>query len=64
MNRRKRAKTKQVNSLMIKVTDTATGEIKNIEGKLMVASNGMAFIKMNNRTVFATAALTYVFEEV
>ena len=49
---------------MIKVTNLSTGEIKTFKGVLMVAPNGMAFIKFNNRSLWASANPIYEAEEV
>lgn len=48
----------------IKVTNTANGEVKEYKGKLMVAPNGVIFIKADGRTLFASASTDFVCEEV
>lgn len=50
--------------MKIQVTNTVTGEIEYYTGKLMVAPNGMIFIKADGRTVFASASTVYTCKEV
>jgi hypothetical protein len=49
---------------MIEVTNTETGEIKKIEGTMMVAPNGMVFIKKGSKTVWCSAAANFVAQEI
>ncbi|AUR93126.1 hypothetical protein NVP1183O_28 [Vibrio phage 1.183.O._10N.286.48.B7] len=48
----------------IKVTNTETGEEKIYTGTMMVAPNGMVFIKKDKRTIWCSAAVNFVAEEV
>ena len=45
---------------MIEITNTYTGEVVLIEGKLMVAPNGLAFIKIGGETVWCSASTDFV----
>tara|TARA_R110000850_G_scaffold132367_3_gene253417 strand:- start:1573 stop:1728 length:156 start_codon:yes stop_codon:yes gene_type:complete len=49
---------------MIKITNTVTGKIVKYEGKLMVAPNGMVFVKAEGRTIWASACTDFVAVEV
>ena len=42
-------KTKRFN--IIEITNILTGEVKQYKGKLMVALNGMIFVKANGHTI-------------
>ena len=48
---------------MITVTDIETGEIKKFDGVMMVAPNGMVFIKKGKKVVWCSASTTFVAEE-
>lgn len=48
---------------MIRVTNTKTGEWLRIEGKLMVAPNGVVFIKHKGETVWASGSTDFVAEK-
>lgn len=41
---------------MIKVINHETGEVRHYSGELMVASNGVMFIKHKGKTVFASGS--------
>ena len=45
---------------MIRITNTETGETKVYKGTLMVAPNGMVFIKGNKKTIWASASTDFV----
>ena len=47
----------------IRVTNIDTGEYKDYIGKLMVAPNGVIFIKSDKRTIYATTATNITVEE-
>lgn len=47
----------------VKVTDTETGEQKEFVGQMMVAPNGMVFIKQGKRVVWSSASTNFVAEE-
>ena len=49
---------------MIRITDTNTGEVFEIKGMLMVASNGTLFIKDGGKTVYASSATGIIAEVV
>lgn len=48
----------------IKVTNLETGEVKTYQGTLMVAPNGMVFIKASKKTIWCSAATNFVAEEI
>lgn len=48
----------------IQVTNTDTGETKTYTGTMMVAPNGMVFIKRDKRTIWCSAATNFVAEEI
>lgn len=49
---------------MILVTNVKTGETTKYWGTLMVAPNGMAFIKQGKRTIWCSASTDFVAIEV
>ena len=49
---------------MIRITDIETGEVKEIKGVMMVAPNGMVFVKRDKKTVWCSAATNFVAEEI
>ena len=44
---------------MIQVTNLITGEVQQFKGTLMVAPNGMAFIKSGSETVWCSASTNF-----
>lgn len=48
----------------IQVTNTETGETKKYSGTMMVALNGMVFIKQGKRTIWCSASTNFVAEEI
>lgn len=48
---------------MIQVTDTDTGEVRLFQGKMMVAPNGVIFIKQGKHTVFASGSTKLICED-
>lgn len=44
---------------MIKVVDVETGEVREFEGVMMVAPNGMVFIKKGSKVVWCSAATNF-----
>lgn len=48
----------------VQVTDTTTGESKLFQGVMMVAPNGMVFIKQGQKVVWCSASTNFVAEEV
>lgn len=45
---------------MIIITNEQTGEIIKLEGRLMVASNGVIFVKKGSETLWASSAPNWV----
>ena len=50
--------------MKIRVTNLKTGESVEYRGKLMVAPNGVIFVKSDGRTLFATGSADFLCEEV
>lgn len=50
--------------MSIRITNTQTGETKKVEGKMMVAPNGVIFVKQGSKTVFASGSTEIICEEV
>ncbi len=48
---------------MIKILNLDTGEVIRKKGVLMVAPNGMAFVKDGKETVWCSASTTFVVEK-
>lgn len=49
---------------MIRVTDIETGDVQTFKGTMMVAPNGMVFIKDGKKVVWCSGATNFVAEEV
>jgi len=49
---------------MIRVTNMETGESKDYQGKMMVASNGVIFIKKGNETIWASGHEFFLVEKI
>jgi len=49
---------------MIEITNTDTGEVTKIEGVMMIAPNGIVFIKKNKKVVWCSAATNFVAQEI
>jgi len=48
---------------VVLVTNTVTGEIKTFSGTMMVAPNGMVFIKSGKEVVWCSASRDFVAEK-
>lgn len=53
-----------IGAFMIQVTNLVTGEVRRFKGTLMVAPNGMAFIKSGSETVWCSASTNFVSEKI
>lgn len=42
---------------MIEITNESTGEVTKVQGEIMIALNGRAFIKHKGKTVFSSGHL-------
>ena len=43
----------------IRIVNTVTGEVKVVQGNMMVAPNGMVFIKYNKNVVWCSASTDF-----